>query len=177
MRGGGRRAEFKRVAKDAGHHQALDVVGHGRHVVADQVVHDGGGAGHGADGDVDRPLGGDAADKGVVVDDRAHVRAIDVGGQFRRIVGVDNHHRRAVIQIGNDVGLFGEPAGQHEFGFGIGFAQQLCLGRRAFDFAQIPGPDDGRAGGIGIGGFMPQNLDGHAICPDQKVMFARLIGR
>lgn len=45
-------------------------------------------------------------------------------------------------------GFFRVPFLQDEGGFGVGFAQKLCLGRLLPVLGQIPGPDDGRAGRI-----------------------------
>ena len=161
MGGGGGRAEFQRVRQDARQHQPLDPFWHLGRVRSHQVMHDGRGAGQGAHSDVDRAFGFQPADQFVVIDDRRDIQGVDVGGQFLRVVGVNDHHRRAIGKFGHDARLWAVPMLDHKGGFGVGFAQKNRFGLLAADFVQIPSPDDRRSGGIGVGGFVAENLDGH----------------
>ncbi len=157
MRGGGGAAEFERVRQDARQHRAADRFGHLRGIVAHQIIKHGRGAGERADRDLDRRAGLDATCKHVVVDDADHIGVVDRGRQFGGVVGIDDHHAFARRHIGNDFGLCDFPAFEHEGGFGIGLAQQHGACGGAFDLVQIPRPDDGREGGIGIGRFVAKN--------------------
>ena len=173
MVGRGGRAEFQRVGQDARQHRPLDLTrGFGK-VGAHDVMHHRRGAGQRADHDVDRHLGFQPADQHVMVDDR-HDRGIpDRGRQFGRVVGVDDHHPILCRHVGNDVRLGKAPVFQHKGGFGVGFAQQHRLGIAAPDIGQIPGPDDGGQGGVGVRRFVAENERGHRgvlrlICPPYR---------
>ena len=72
-------SELKRVRQDARQHRAFDVLRHVRCVLAHQIMHDRGGAGDGAHGNVDRAFGLQPADQLVVVDDLTNIGAVDRG--------------------------------------------------------------------------------------------------
>ena len=163
MRGGGRAAEFQRVGQDAGQHHPLDSRRCAVKVVADQVVHDRGGAGQRPDGDVDRGAGGDAAGQQMVVDDFQHLGLRQRGGQFRGVVGVHNHALVARGHVLDDFGHVHAPFAQHPQRLGVGRALQHRFRRGLADIRQIPRPDQWRAGGIGVGGLVAENLD-HRTC-------------
>jgi hypothetical protein len=109
-----------------------------------------------------------------MVDDRGDVGLVDRGRQFGRVVGVDDHDLLTGGHIGNDPRLGQIPMLQHEQRLGVGFTQQHGLGGRGSDIGQIPGPDDGRAGGIGVGGLVAKN-QGHAGNPFGWVLCARAL--
>ena len=159
MGGCGRAAEFQRVGQDAGQHRALDGFRCAGHVRPHQVVHDRGGAGQRAHGDVDRGAGLDAACQQVMVDDLDHLGLIQAGGQFGGVVGVHDHALIAGCDIGDDLRLVQVPPLQHPQGLGVGFPLQDRLGGGLADLVQIPGPDDGGTGRIRIGGGMAEDLD------------------
>ena len=165
MRGCGGGAELQRVRQNAGQRGTFDVLGHAVCIGAHQVMHDGGGAGQRAHGDVDWAFGFQTADQFVVIDDRPDIGRVDGGRQLCRVVGVNDHNRCVGFNVGDDGGLLKAPALQHEGGFGVGFAQEDGGCRFAFHLVQIPSPDDGGAGGIGVGRFVAENLNGHEYDP------------
>jgi len=112
-------------------------------MLADQAVHDGCGAGQRADGNVDRPLGFQAADQLVVVDDRGHIQRVDIGGQFGRVVGIHNHGGGAVGNVGHDARLGAIPVFENEGCLCIRLSQQHGLCRGFLYFVQEPRPDNG----------------------------------
>ena len=98
-----------------------------------------------------------------MVDDREDPGRVDRGRQFGRVVGIDDHHLIARRDIGDDFGLGQVPVGQNEGRFGVGLAQKAGLGLGAFHLGQVPRPDQGRAGRIGVGGFVAENEGGHGM--------------
>ena len=57
----------------------------------------------------------------------------------------------------DDTGLWNIPAVKDEGRLGVGLAQKHGLGVAAQHFVQVPRPNDGRAGGIGVGRFVAEN--------------------
>ena len=98
---------------------------------------------------------------------------VDIGGQFGGVVGVDDHHLIARGHVGDDLRLRQVPVLQDKGRLGVRLAQQDGRGGGALHLGQIPGPDDGRAGGIGVGGFVAENFDGH--CCIRLMKICRLI--
>jgi len=125
-----------------------------------QIVHDRGRAGEGADRDVNRAFGFQTTHQFVVVDDRLHIRAVDIGGQFCGVVGVHDHAGLAVCHVCDDFGCLKAPARRHECGFCVGRAEQfsarLCAG-----VVQKPVPDERGAQGISVGGLVAKNESCH----------------
>jgi hypothetical protein len=115
------------------------------------------------------------ADQLVVVDDRADVGGVDVLRQFGGVVGVDDDDGLAGFDPVDDRGLVQAPARQHEGGLGVGLAQKDGFGVGSGDFVEVPGPDDGRAGAVGVGGFMAEDEGGHDGSLEAEIRFAALI--
>jgi hypothetical protein len=92
----------------------------------------------------------------VVVDDRQNLGSLIEGGSSAGLLVSTTTTLIAGGHVGHDLGLVQTPAGSIQGGFGVGRAQQDGA-RRGAGFVQIPGPDDGRAGGIGVGGFVAEN--------------------
>ena len=124
-------------------------------------MHDRCGTGERTDGDVDGAFGFKATDELVVVDDGRDIGIIDRLGEFRRVVGIDDHNRRFGGYAVDDFRLIKTPFFKDKGRLGVRLTEQNRLGIGAFDFVQIPSPDQGRAGGIGVGRFMAENEGGH----------------
>jgi len=65
------------------------------------------------------------------------------------------------LDIRDDARLGQVPFRQEKGGLGVGLAQKDGLGIAALQLVQVPRPEDGRAGGIGIGGFVAEDECGH----------------
>ena len=79
--------------------------------------------------------------------------------------------RLIIRHVGDDFWLVQTPVFQHEGRFGVGLTQEFRSSVFAFDLVQIPGPDDGRAGGVGVRGFVAKDEGGHEACPMQMPEF------
>ena len=60
------------------------------------------------------------------------------------------------------------PVVEHKQGFGVRLAQQDGLGVYAFDLVQVPCPDNGRSGRVGVRCFVAEDERCHRFCPWQK---------
>ena len=127
-------------------------------VIADHLPHDGGGASQRFDTDVDGPLGFQTTHQFMVVDDAANVGAVDGSGQFGWVVGIDDDHGLVFGHVRNDLGLVELPMVQHERRFGVWLSKQDRLCVFTFDLVEVPGPDDGAAGAVGVWRFMAENF-------------------
>ena len=143
-------------------------------MVAHQVVHDRRGAGQRTDRDVDWSSRFQTANEFVVVDDRDHVCAVDVGRQFCRVVGVNDHDGLAVCHVCDDLRQIKTPACRHKPRFCVWCAQKPCFGCVA-GVVHEPFPDQRRAEGISVGRFVPKNQSCHCFIPLNQGGFKRLI--
>ena len=98
-----------------------------------------------------------------MINDGQNIGLIDIAGQFGGIVGVDDDHRRVVIDVGNNFRRLKAPALRNESCFCIGRAEQSRLGGLALHLIEIPGPNDGASSTVGVGGFVAKNFDHNII--------------
>src|SRR5690606_21761481 len=104
-----------------------------------------------------RAFGFQTANQFVVVDDADDVSLVDRRRQLGRVVGVDDKDLLAFFDIGQQGGGVKTPALQNEGGFGVGDAQHARFGSSGGVVGHHPSPDDGRAGGVGVRGFVAEN--------------------
>jgi spermidine/putrescine transport system ATP-binding protein len=150
------------VVSEAAGKVQIDVQGFGRaEIGADQVMHDRGGAGQRAHCDVDGVLGLEAADQHVMVNDAGDLGVVDRRRKFGGVVGVDDDNGIFGAYVRDDLGLGQAPMLDHECGLGVRLAQKDGFRRGAFHFGKVPGPDDGRAGRVGVGRFVAENKGRH----------------
>ena len=59
------------------------------------------------------------------------------------------------------LGFVQVPAREHEGGLGVELAQKDGRGGLTRNLVEVLHPDDWAAGGVGVGGFVAKNLNGH----------------
>ena len=66
-----------------------------------------------------------------------------------------------VLDILYDLGLLQLPTLQHPRSFGVRLSEQNRLRGAALDLVEIPRPDDGRSGGVGVGRLVAEDQGAH----------------
>ncbi len=108
------------------------------------------------------PLVFEPADQLVVVDDALNVGVVDAVGQFGGVVGVDDDHRlRRRRHSAMIAGLGRSQRCSMNAASVLGSPSSTASAFWPLTSFRYQAQMIGRAGGIGVGGFVAENLDGH----------------
>ena len=94
MIGGCWAAKRQSIRKNARQHRAFNSTRHFCSIGAHQIMHNRSCAGQGANGNIDRRFGFKATHQFMMVNHSANIGLIDYIGQFCRVIGINDHHRR-----------------------------------------------------------------------------------